>query len=690
MYDEMPFEELISSAAQNAGGRLGSLPLAQMATGSDGSIVRWNLAAQELLGYTAPEVVGRHIADLLHPAADPGLGRSLWETAATGRGVVGTVTAWHRDGHPIELEIWAGPVPDRREGASAVQVFAADAHATRRIRGSSAIWDGLFARSPVGIAIMDTQLRFLQVNAALEAMNGLSEAAHLGRRLAEVLPEVNAPEMEDAMRRALERGEAVRDRIRTGRTPADPYHDHVWSCSYVRLEDPAGRSVGVIASVVDITEQDRARTEVEAARRRLALLSQASARIGASLDLERTAQELADLAVPYLADTVTVDVLDALARGDEPGAGLAGGVDLRRLGKAPLTGSAVSNLLAPLGRTLAFPPAAPYTHPLVARQSHLITRLEERIGLGARYSPKPAQLHAAGVRSLMMVPLIARELVIGVATFYRTRTAEPYGRDDLTLAGELCARAAVSIDNARLYRHEHDTAVILQRSMLPQHITPPPDMETAHRYLPASDLNEVGGDWYDVLQLPGGKAALLMGDVMGHGIAAAAVMGRLSASVRALARLDMSPIALLRQLEATLADLAEPMLATFLYLVCDPATGHCTVTRAGHPPPVAAEPGGNAYVVDTPAGVPLGVGGIDFTTTDITLPRGSVLALYTDGLIETRSRDIDDRLNELTRLLSHPRGSLSHLCDSLITHLVPTSADDDIALLLARIGFTGT
>ncbi|MFD3655284.1 SpoIIE family protein phosphatase [Streptomyces sp. NPDC058620] len=683
----MPFEELISGAAQDAGGWLGALPVALVATSGDGTIVRWSYTAQELLGYTPPQVLGRHIADLLHPGADRSLGRALWETAATGRGVMGTVTAWHRDGHPLELEIWACPVLDRRHGASAVLVFAADAHATRRIRGSSAVWDGLFARSPVGIAVLDTQLRFLQVNPALEAMNGLTESAHVGRRLAEVLPEVNAGEIEEAMGQLLESGVPVLGLRQTGRTPADPEDDRVWSCSYVRVEDPGNQPIGVIASLVDITEQQRDHTEAEAGRRRLALLSEASVRIGASLDLERTAQELADLAVPHVADAVTVDVLDTLSRGDEPGMGLAGGIALRRLGKAPLTGSAVTHILAPLGRTLTFPAAAPYTQALADRQPFLITHLDERaIAPAARYSAKPTQLLKTGVHSFMMVPLVARDVVLGVATFYRTRPVGPFGPDDATLVSELAARAAISIDNARLYQREHETAVVLQRSMLPQHVTPPPGIEIAHRYLPASDVNEVGGDWYDVLPLTGGRAALLIGDVMGHGIAAAAVMGRLSATVRALARLDMPPTALLHHLEATLADLVEPMLATFLYIVCDPATGHCSITRAGHPPPAVAEPDGTVYLVKTPPGVPLGVGGIDFTTTDITLPPGSLLVLYTDGLIEARSRDIDARLNELTRLLTEPQRPLDHLCDSLITHLVPASADDDIALLAARIG----
>ncbi len=285
----------------------------------------------------------------------------------------------------------------------------------------------------------------------------------------------------------------------------------------------------------------------------------------------------------------------------------------------------------------------------------------------------------------MMVPLIARGTVLGLATFYRHRPLGPFTDDDEALAGELAARAAVCVDNARLYHREHDTALILQRSMLPQHITPPPGLEVAHRYLPASDASEVGGDWYDVVRLTGARAALAIGDVMGHGTTAAAVMGRLSASVRALARLDLEPEDLLHQLEAALDDLAEPMLATFCYAVLAPASGHCRITRAGHPPPALVELDGTARLLDLPPGVPLGVGNNPFTTTDLTLQPGSILLFYTDGLIEARGSDIDDRLAELTHHLAQPSTSLDQMCDTLLTHLVPASADDDIALLAARL-----
>ncbi|MBW5480993.1 SpoIIE family protein phosphatase [Streptomyces bambusae] len=688
---QAPFDdEVTGGAARDAGGWLGSLPVAVVATSADGRIVRWEQAAHDLLGYSPPEVLGRHIADLLHPGVDRSLGRSLWEAAVAGRGVMGTVTAWHSAGRPMELEIWACPVPARQRGGTTVLVFAAEAGAAQRIRGSSAVWDGLFSRSPVGIAVLDTQLRFLRVNPALEAMNGLPQAAHVGRRLVEILPDVNAAEMESAMRRVLASGEPVRDAHRHGRTPADPDHDHVWSGSYVRLEDGDGRPLGIAATLIDITAQEEARLEAEAGRRHLALVNEANSKIGTTLDLERTAQELADVAVPDLADAVTVDVLEALSTDGEPGPGLMGGAALRRLGKAPLTGSPVTAVLAPLGRTMTFPTHAPYTQVLTDRQPFVIAELDEAaVAPAARHSSAPAEVLRLGVHSFLMTPLLARGVVLGVATFYRTRPVGPFTGDEVALAGELAARAAVCVDNARLYHREHDTAAVLQRSMLPQHISPPPGIEVAHRYLPASDVNEVGGDWYDVTPLDDGRAALVIGDVMGHGTAAAAVMGRLSASVRALARLDLAPEDLLLQLEAALADLAEPMLATFLYVVVDPATGRCRITRAGHPPPVAVTPDGTVRLLDVPPGLPLGVGGSRFTTTDVTLPPGSLLVLYTDGLVEARGSDIDERLAELTHLLAQPVPSLPALCDTLISHLVPTSADDDIALLIARITGTG-
>ncbi|MCX4799488.1 MULTISPECIES: PP2C family protein-serine/threonine phosphatase [unclassified Streptomyces] len=227
--------------------------------------------------------------------------------------------------------------------------------------------------------------------------------------------------------------------------------------------------------------------------------------------------------------------------------------------------------------------------------------------------------------------------------------------------------------------------MLLQRSLLPHRLTPPPGIEIAHCYRPASDVNVVGGDWYDVVEMPEGRTALMVGDVMGHGIAAAAAMGQLRSTMRALARLALPPEQLLRQLDTALPDLPDTPLATCTYAVCDPAAGCCSITRAGHPPPAVIHPDGTAELLELPAGAPLGVGGIDFVPTDLPLSPGSILTLYTDGLVETRCTDLDQRLTQLRDVLTANSAlPLDDLSRTVLDRLDP-APDDDVALLLARI-----
>ncbi|MGP3690929.1 PP2C family protein-serine/threonine phosphatase [Streptomyces sp. IBSNAI002] len=296
------------------------------------------------------------------------------------------------------------------------------------------------------------------------------------------------------------------------------------------------------------------------------------------------------------------------------------------------------------------------------------------------------QLHELGAHSLLAVPLLARGKALGAAAFYRTKPAPPFSPDDVTLALDIASRAAVFLDNARLYTREHDTAVTLQRSLLPHRLTTRPGIETDHCYRPASDADEVGGDWYDVVAMPAGRTALIVGDVMGHGITAAAAMGQLRSTMRAFARLALPPEQVLRQLDSTLADIPATTLATCVYAVCDPAAGSCSITLAGHLPPVVVHPDGRAELLSLPAGVPLGVGGVDFVPTDLPLPPGTLLALYTDGLVETRDADLDERLNQLCDVLSDSSAlQLDGLSRKVVDLLAP-APDDDVALLLVRIG----
>jgi serine phosphatase RsbU (regulator of sigma subunit) len=284
----------------------------------------------------------------------------------------------------------------------------------------------------------------------------------------------------------------------------------------------------------------------------------------------------------------------------------------------------------------------------------------------------------------MAVPLVARGITLGMAAFTRAEHPEPYGEADVRLAGDLASRAAVHIDNARLYTREHHTAVTLQRSLLPQRVPQVTGLQIAYRYEPASQTAEVGGDWFDVIPLKGGQVALVVGDVTGHSIHAAALMGQLRTTTAALARLGCPPEEIMAQLSGVVAEHGEEAGATCLYAVYDPASRRCCLTSAGHLPPVLRRPGGTTEFLDAPGGVMLGAGPGRYPATDIDLPAGSVLALYTDGLIEHPGQDIGTGMSRLSRALAAgPARSLDDLCDSLLAGL-GACARDDIALLLAR------
>jgi serine phosphatase RsbU (regulator of sigma subunit) len=284
----------------------------------------------------------------------------------------------------------------------------------------------------------------------------------------------------------------------------------------------------------------------------------------------------------------------------------------------------------------------------------------------------------------MSVPLIARGVTLGVVTFSRAEHLEPYDEADVRLFSDLVSRAAVHIDNARLYTREHNTAITLQRSLLPRYIPQVAGLQIAHRYQPASRAAEVGGDWFDVIPLEDGQAALVVGDVTGHGIHAAAIMGQLRTTTAALSRFGCPPEEIMRQLSEVVAEHGEETGATCLYALYDPASRRCRLTSAGHPPPALRHPDGTVEFIDVPGGVMLGVGPSNYPAIDMQLPTGSVLALYTDGLIEHPGQDIGTGMSRLARTLTaSPARSLDELCDSVLASL-GARARDDIALLLAR------
>ncbi|MGW3466442.1 PP2C family protein-serine/threonine phosphatase, partial [Streptomyces olivaceoviridis] len=301
----------------------------------------------------------------------------------------------------------------------------------------------------------------------------------------------------------------------------------------------------------------------------------------------------------------------------------------------------------------------------------------------ARDAEAAALLARSGVHSYLAVPLIAHGEVLGALDLKRTRTPAPFDDDDVVLAGELASRAAVAIDNARWYQSVRNTALTLQRSLLPGHPPRHTGLLVASRYQPAQATSEVGGDWYDVIPLSGDKTALVVGDVMGNGIDAAATMGRLRTATCAYADLGLDPDEVLQHLDKITCDL-EHYIVTCLYAVFDPHTRQCRMANAGHMPPVLARAGEDPRLLDLPSGVPLGVGGIRFETATAVLGPGDLLVLYTDGLVETRQHSIDDRLNTLLGFLDAPERPLEEICDLLLYGLRHPDDHDDVALLVAR------
>ncbi|CAM5508420.1 hypothetical protein SBADM41S_10512 [Streptomyces badius] len=312
----------------------------------------------------------------------------------------------------------------------------------------------------------------------------------------------------------------------------------------------------------------------------------------------------------------------------------------------------------------------------------------------------------------LVVPLRAGGGILGLVTFDRGvgpdaagRTPAPdrattFDNGEVALADELTARTAVCIDNARRYTRERTASLALQRQLLPHHLPPRSAVRTAYRYLPADDVTGVGGDWFDVIPLSGTRVGLVVGDVVGHGLQAAATMGRLRTSVRAFAQLDMPPDELLTRLDDLVGQPAEEPPdahggavetydvttgATCLYAVYDPVSRRCVMARAGRLPQAIVDPGGGVSFPDLPAGPPLGLGGLPFESMEFELPVGSLLALFTDGLVEARDHDISHGLDTLGRVLADRSASLEELCDRAVSELVPggTSADDT-ALFLVR------
>jgi PAS domain S-box-containing protein len=672
-------------------------PLGVAVTDRQGLVIGWTPGAERLLGYTSAEACGRPVADLLDaPVLLPGGEPVRGEEAAEHGGRQPGLGVRHKDGHRLAVDVSHYALALGADGmggepGTVLLITPSSGSLAEELRQSLSGW--ILQDSSLALTVYDTDLRSVWQSAAMHRLSGLPDEARHGRRLTEVFAGPDAVDWEERMRLAMATGEEQVSELKGTVLTGLGYR--VFSVSATPLQNAEGRMLGVCALVSDVTERRRA-------RERLSLLNDASLHIGSTLDMVQTARELTEVSVPRFTDVARVDLLEVILRGDEPAPGpLVGPVQLRRIAELTLC-EGVATAQHTAGEADVYLADSPAALCLATGRSALYrTNAAPPIrGYIDQSSERQAKVRRLGTHSWILVPVKARGTTLGVVWFTRTReTPESFDTDDLSLAEDLVARAAVCLDNARRFTRERVAAVTLQRSLLPQRMPEQSAVEAAFRYLPAEQRFGVGGDWFDVIALSGARVALVVGDVVGHGMYAAATMGRLRAAVQTLADVDLAPDELLTRLDDLVLRLsaesgadAEPpgaetagdVGATCLYAVYDPVSRRCSMALAGHPPPVVVGPDGTAKFLDVPVGPPLGLGGLPFESVDVTLPEGSLFALYTDGLVHSRHCDLGEGLEALREALTEPTDSLGSVCDRVVRELLPEGPTDDVALLLVR------
>ncbi|MET8677577.1 SpoIIE family protein phosphatase [Streptomyces sp. NPDC004647] len=692
--------------------------VASFSLGPEGRIDQWSERAAELLGIPAAAAIGKDPIEAFVPDELRDLGHRKISEILDGREWIGLVPFRAIEGaEPHGLaEVYVMPTAADGGGRGALCIVV-DVRALRQIETDLAASQAVFGQSPMGFLLFGTDLKILRANERFAAVFGGTAESHRGRSPVDYLPRGEAERLNAALRQVLETGSPVTELQLVGTAPGDGERRR-WSVNLFRLHSGSGRPIGVAGLGTDITRRRNAEREAASARRNLALLNAAGARIGNSLDLETTARELLDVAVPQFCDLASVDLYQGLLSGDEAPPGLAdGSAELRRVAFASAVSDAPTALTArgasESGDLGAVEVGAVHRYPFNSLCAGALRTAHPKVIPGQDSDDAPEL--GAVVQSTLAVPMVAHDTVVGLAQFSRTKGSEPFGERDTALALELASRAAVCIDNARLYRREHERALILQRSLLPPGDPEAAGLDIACRYLPGNTATEVGGDWFDVIQLPGHRTALVVGDVMGRGLRAAVAMGELRTAVRTLALLDLEPAEVLSALDEIArglaapagshggaqpasrtgprngraadpaSDLSEVYLATCVYAVYDPVTRRCTFANAGHLPPVLVEPGESAMMLEVPTGMPLGVGGEPFEETEVDLPDGALLALYTDGLVESRDHPLDEGLEAFRTALTDPSRPLEDVCDHVLNTLDTHHGEDDIALLMARV-----
>lgn len=537
----------------------------------------------------------------------------------------------------------------------------------------------LFSSSAIGVALLDDEGRYVRVNEVLAGWHSSTPDA-----LVAGTPPTTGPALAPIAVEVAGSGEARVD-VEIGPVGADgrgqagqadhsgqsEQADQLWLAGLYPVRDETGQvRVGVLA--VDVGGQRRLERARSEAVERLAMVARAGQLMASSLEPAETLQNLGDLLVPALGDHAFVDLR---SEGEFVRAAIrhAPGIDVDPALERPVGKVAAYSAGHPI-RQVADSGRPWWVHDLTAETS--------KVPAG----PDTDFVRAMGLTSIMVLPVLAAGQLLGTVALACSVSGRHYDTDDVRLAQDVIDRAAISVANSLRFDEQRGVAVALQRSLLPQSLEPVEGLDVAWRYVPGTDGTEVGGDWADVVELPGGRIAVVVGDVMGRGLRAAAVMGQLRTAVRTLAIGDPPPSDLLTQLDTIVNGLGGDQIVTCVYAVYDPGRSTLTVANAGHLPPLLLI-GGTTTAIQQGTAVPLGVGGVEFVEHTLDLPDGAIVALYTDGVVERRGGDLGAAVTVLGQALATAGGTLEERCETLLRAAPAAGAagfTDDVALLLVR------
>lgn len=415
-------------------------------------------------------------------------------------------------------------------------------------------------------------------------------------------------------------------------------------------------------------------------------LTVAQLRVRAGSEVDAIAGIALDAVIPSVADAAVVFAAERLLRGD--GLAMPDGKDpvaVRRVGTrfagdGDGAGDQVPTEAFPTGEVLVPAADSPYGQCLRLGEPAIFSQLDSKTLADASHAGREV---LSRFTSYLAAPMIAGDTVSGFLALAREPGRAAFGDDDIALVAPLAAHTGTGIVNAATLARHQAIANVLQRGLLAVDPPRPAHLEVAGRCVPAAG-NLVGGDWYDVIPLPEERTGLIVGDVMGHGPEAAAAMAQLRTAAHALAQLDLEPSEVLTQLDRTILTLRGVPLATCVYAVIDPGSQSCVLATAGHLPPVLALPDGVTRILDMPTGQSLGIGPAIYGQARIKLKPGAILALFTDGLVETRTRSFDQGVSALRSELGRGGDPLEARCDALLPALAHEQ-EDDVTLILARL-----